>query len=156
VQDDLNFTFVLQYLASFAHDLPHHLELKAAKRAVAIDNVETQMMPSPVSKLQLTSPSPKALVNESAMDVDDSDFGEENPEEEDPTQDECVEPIECHPPTTFVLDSGDETILSPRKGNRRDPELPAEAKSTAMVLQPPSAEAGASVASPADLLNESQ
>lgn len=84
------------------------------KKAV-MDNMDTQPMSesvlSPISKLQLHSPG-----TGEALQVDAAEsLQEESAEEEEQTQDECIEPIECHEVETFLIESDEDCMLSPKK-----------------------------------------
>ena len=55
---------------------------------------------------------------------DSSGMEEESPEEEDTiTHDECIEPVECHKPEIFVIDSDEDCMLSPKKQFVPPPDL---------------------------------
>lgn len=100
---------------------------QAAKKAVLMDSMETQLMHdsqlpdlSPISRLQLELPNDQERTDHDVeMEKDSSGSStEESAEEELEADDEIVEPVDPHFECVYVVDSDQETLLSPNKGNK--------------------------------------
>lgn len=105
-------------------DIPcvfHFLFREAARKAVNMDTMETQVMadsqamtPSPVSKMQPLDAAVDPTQEQACGQ-------EETAEEEEQTSDEFVEPIDPHNKETLVIDSDEDTLPPPRKLNAKSP-----------------------------------
>ena len=98
------------------------------------DTVDTLPMPDaetpspvqPMRPLKSNSPSPTPILKKSSSwklgeEAKKSEGGEgEEPEEEDTVVDECLEVV-CHGDDPVVIDSGDETVLSPDPKKKNGP-----------------------------------
>ena len=98
------------------------------------DNAETLPMPDaatwtpspiqPMRPLPPNSPSPAPILKQASSwklgeEENASEGGEEeDPEEEDAVIDECLEVV-CHGDDPVIIDSGDETVLSPDPKNKK-------------------------------------
>lgn len=86
-----------------------------------MDNADTQVESqlSPIGTMRdLNSPAALQVV---ASTGSSTDLEEESAEEEERASDECVEPIENHEDVTYVIESDDECVLSPKK---QTPQIP--------------------------------